>query len=481
MAAALKKTFRAVREFILKKIGRRKRRNTSAIVHQPRSRLQTISPEKREKLQKLCEQLLKHKDFITSGRLQLIGLEAVRKKLGKQWVGLASVVYEIVETVMQEHLDPDDLFVRYKEDTYSIIFARAGLAEGQMKAAAIAQGIRAKLFALDESDLKSLEIREAVKRLQMSIGTGDGFPDFLDALTIGWADDEGPPTQDDAPAPADEAEEGPEIAVQEVETSAYRLRAETFKPETLAGLHSRYLPLWDVKRGALTTYLCLMAPEGDAPSPVEAHVSLYKGQTTEGVLALDLHTLKTVMAELGAMEADGRKLLIGCPVNYKTLYSFDSYEEYKALLAAMPQAHKPFLVFYVMGVPEALPAKDPFWFGVPLQQFAREIMVEIPLSKNAPFSLLRSAGIRDVSVRLMQGEDEQESIKALNYFAQRADSFKMGRLGVLGVPSLSLTTSSICAGFELIGGGAIHAPVLRPDSIHRYQQEDLLKAFMTQK
>jgi len=435
-----------------------------------------MAPEKRVELQKLCEQLFKKKALITSGKLQFIGLEAVRKRLGKQWDGMATIVYEITEDVMREHLPKGDFFFRYKDDSYVLIMAQANMIEGRIRAAAIAEAIRERLFALDEDDLKNLEIQEAVRQLKANFSTFNGTTDFLDELTAQWdAEDSAATTEEET---AEDLQEDVAISATEVDTSSYSIRPMTARTYNFSELRNYYEPLWDVPHNALTTYLCLLThrDETNEDTPLTTHMSFYEKQGRARAVDLDLFVLRTVMSELERMASDGRKFLIACPVHYDTLYNYESFEQYKYALSRFPEPHKAFLNFYVMGVPEALPAKDPLWFSHPIQQYARQTIFELPLHQNINFALLRTAGIKAVSVNIeAEPGDEQNLLKALNIFASRANGYHMKIVGVIGVSTLSVTTSAVCAGFKLLGGRAIHGMVETPDNVHRYRHEDLLK------
>jgi hypothetical protein len=73
---------------------------------------------------------------------------------------------------------------------------------------------------------------------------------------------------------------------------------------------------------------------------------------------------------------------------------------------------------------------------------------------------------------------EQEMIAVLNGFSAKAKSVKVPKTFVLGISSLSLTTSAVCAGFDFLGGTSIHEGVARPDTVHRYRYQDLLTGLL---
>src|SRR5690606_10017795 len=135
-----------------------------------------------------------------------------------------------------------------------------------------------------------------------------------------------------------------------------------------------------------------------------------------------------------------------------------------------------FLVFLIMVDDERkLPNKDPYWFVNPLKKYGCFVFAEIPMRQDINFQYLKNAGIDAVGVRFQSGTgSEQEIISTLNAFSPKAKYFKIPKTFAFDVATLSATTSLVCAGFDYLGGLAVHNEVKQPDTIHRYRYEDLL-------
>ena len=124
------------------------KKNVSQIYSQKAA---TYSPEKQQKLEDLCESLFENKELITTGKLKLLGLTKIKRKLGKMWEGLQPIVYAEVEAAMAKYMVPEDIFIRYQDDSYVILFADAGLEESQVKAGLIAEEIKHFAFPNEPS------------------------------------------------------------------------------------------------------------------------------------------------------------------------------------------------------------------------------------------------------------------------------------------------------------------------------------------
>ena len=427
----------------------------------------TLSERKRAELRALCQQLLKKREFIASGKLQFIGLESVREKMGKRWAGLRRVVYEVVESSIDHHIGEEDLYLLYEEDSYLIIFSQSSLEEGRRKVAAIADEVRRRLFTLDEEDLRKLELRESTGKIGVDSFLESDFPEMMDEqFQGGWA-----------PPPVEET--GPDKPVHiRVEAESVRESRLEPIPEILPQgmLNCAFMPVWEVKRSALTTYICLARADRKDKSIYDAHKDFYARRPPIEKLRLDIGVLETVMQELESMEREERKFFVMCPVQHETLHSFEMYEKYKEACEKIPERHRPYLIFLVMvGDENKLPVKDSYWFVQPLKKYGCFVFAEIPMRQDINFQYLKNAGVDAVGVRFnSRSRSEQEIIGTLNAFSPKAKYFKIPKTFAFDVATLSATTSLVCAGFDYLGGLAIHDEVKQPDTIHRYRYEDLL-------
>lgn len=439
-------------------------------------RLMALSPAKQVELDRLCLQLFKNKALITSGKLQLIGLAKIKKRMGKQWAGLSKIVFDTVEEVIDLHLDKSDIFIRFQDDTYIMIFARSSLEESREKGNRIALEIQKRLFAMDEAELRKIEVRQALREIRADM-PGQSFPDFLDALFPDddeWLLDqrlemrEQPPNENFTPG---------DIDAVEVDAADYRpeLRVRADEEALIIEMNCAYSPLWEVRRNALTTHLCLAHETQPQSDLFQSHRALYAHRSLQGKATLDKRILSAVMAELERMEAENRKLLLICPVQLETLYNMESYEDFKQQLLKIPPVQRQFLILMVMNMDDFSPPKNAYWFATPLRQFCRHVFAEIPLRRDINFNYLRSSGVDVVGVRLDGTLPEHEAINTLNAFCTKAKSLKIPKTFILNVPTLSLATSAVCAGFDFLGGAVIGAPGSpRPEDIRRYRPEDLI-------
>jgi hypothetical protein len=387
------------------------------------------TPAQQKELEFLCFQLFKRKALVTSGQLQLIGLEKVKQRMGAAWPAVKETVYGIVESAMTRHLSATDIFVRLKDDTYVIIFAEASLAQGTAAADRVAEEVKAQLGESKYGALRDIAVQKQVVETRAADMAHLSPAEALAALTF-------------RRAPAEEA------------------GAAAPKGAAAAG-EVRYMPLWDHRKNALTTYVC--EPVAGLPPPG---------------FNRDVAMLKHVAAELDRMAKDGRKFLVVCRVTHETLYRQSSFEFFAAVARMIPPEQRRMLVFLVTNIRKNLHDNNGYWFSTELKKICRYVFLDLSDDPSLHLPLVVKYPVDGVGVRLEPGENEELAIGRLRAFHDRATAARVPRTFVFGVNTRSITTSAICMGFDFLGGGAIHEQVEAPDSMHRFRDEDLFSDVM---
>lgn len=445
-------------------------------VYSPRGHV--LTPEKQKELNDLCRQLFARQELITSGKLQLLGLAAIKKRMGKRWRGLCQVVYDTTEEVIREHLGKGDIFIRYHDDTYVMLFAYATLDEGLHKAQTIAEEVRRRLFAMDEPALRALEVTNAVRTMHASDFSSGGFLSAMDDIFADFssADDDSAFTRPTYKRQDDQVRDVPPDAAAQVGTARYKPQNGTIMAVQAAmpDISCVYMPLWDVPRKATTAALSLAKNPSYGGDSVAAHVALCRAAQDMERVAIDLKLLDLVRTELVAMAADGRKCLLICPVQYETLHNYASYELYKNACEAISPIHRGFLSLLVLPPHERLPQKEAYWFARPIRAFVRFVFAAVPPVPEINLNYLRNAGVDAVGAILNDSMPEAQKLARLGNLAVKVRTLKFPHCFCIGVDTLSLATSLVCSGFGYLGGNAVIPPVDRPQTAKRYSYEDLV-------
>ncbi|NQV22400.1 MAG: adenylate/guanylate cyclase domain-containing protein, partial [Rhodospirillales bacterium] len=98
----------------------------------------------------LSQQALSHRDILSAGRLQVIGLGKIREHLGPGWDRVAERVHAAAENIIQKRLTATDMYYRNEEFGYLILFSELTKPEAKIKCALIAEEIVQVLLGDDE-------------------------------------------------------------------------------------------------------------------------------------------------------------------------------------------------------------------------------------------------------------------------------------------------------------------------------------------
>lgn len=379
-----------------------------------------------QEIEALCQQLFRKRSLVTSGRLQLIGLEKIRRRLGASWKTRYGEICKIADEVILAHLSPGDIHLRCKEDTFLIIFANATPEEGEATAAIISAEISKRFFS-GQADLRGLSITKHVVQTKTSIFEGRSFTQILDMMAGAIAETTVTTSSPEPPLPA----------VPDVEYE--------------------FLPVWDVRDSAVASYIC------------HAKTSLPRCKS-------DFMTLLKVMAELHASQEAGRKNVLVCPVSYDTLCRPDQHSRYEQICSIIPPEHRRFLSFRIEGLPSSILKMGGARVTFGLKKYGRSVTAEIKAEGKMDFTglLYSTFSAAELNISAMQGE-EQATLKTLQSFLAQAVAAEIPKTAITNVSSLSVATAAVCMGFDALSGPAVQAAVPMPQGAYPFHHRDLFK------
>lgn len=386
---------------------------------------------------------------------------------------MSKIVFGIVEDVIQHHLNnASDFFVKYKDNNYLLFFASTDVDESKRIISAITRDIQQRLFELDDDALRDLEIRQSIQS-QCAEPPHD-FDDFLD--TFNSAPDTSPMEMVLPDAGDDEPLDKPDVNCVDVEAEDYISENSIALDEVpLPPVDISYRPIWDVKRNALNTFLCMASPEGSSEQCLQVHSRLYEQLSPQQQAALDFQLLRITIAQVAKVVESGKKMLVGCPLQHQSLHNYAFYIQFRELLQKIPQEHRGYLIFYIMDVDKTLPVKDAYWFVMNLKHYARFVFAEVPLRHDINFTYLRKRHVDAVGFRLDQIISRKLSTdRMMNLFQLRASAMKIPMTFVFGITVVDSVASTAVVKYDYVCGDIIRKPVPEPDKVEPFRNDDLL-------
>lgn len=395
---------------------------------------------------------------LPAGRIQFINLSPIRERFGPQWSTIAERADAMASTIINRSLSRVDLFIKIDELAYLVLFGALNEEEAQVKCGFIASEISRHL--LGESGLDYAEIQTVVVNADAPRAGSAIRIDDIVAQVVKRADEKVARTSE---------------AGETVSTSA-------INPSTPArgvgfeGLGFSYRPMWDVKRNALSTYICIPhIDRGPALMPWSGYEIAGGTEDPRPIEEIDLACLDRVQADLEALEQRNRKLLIGCPVHYETLRSSRRRLHYLERCGRLKETLRAFLILEVCGIPEDVPQLRVMELVAPLSPYSRARTVRVPIGRTK-FESFQDVQVHALGVDLSEtGRSESEIFMLYNRFVDAAGRAKL-RTFVHGLRSLSLASAAVCAGFDYVDGDAVRSATDAPESVYRFRSVDLFRA-----
>lgn len=407
-------------------------------------------------MQRRLAKLFANDAVLTGGRLQMIGLAEVRDKLGGKWHRVESAVHALTEEVLKENMGDDDVYLRYGADKYLIIFATKTREAAEVAAASIASAIRERLFGDEQT--QPLKNRVMVE------------------TTIVRFDPRKIADNDNPFADLDHAADSHRAIQQNLRSGRIEDDVDPLLHRAQP-MHMVYMPMWDAQRGALSAYLGVMTDSVvQDENTLTNYRQICRGKSANELAVLDLSIMQHVQDEAQAMMRDGRKFLTICPVHIDTLSIASTYSQYMDACHALPDQMRKYLLINLMGVHDGIDKAALRTVVQALKGVARNVWCMAPMQDFTP-RLYKGAGVNAVGFFIPKKADERN---LLRWMDDVSVSLKMSglRAFLLDVPSLSIATSAVCAGFSMIGGEIVHDYVDRPQNASRFKHEDLFAGLL---
>lgn len=410
------------------------------------------------------------------GRLQILGFQAVQEQLGDQWPQMAHRISEVIETTFRRRLRPEDMFRRYDDLVYLIIFSGLSLDEARLKAHFIAEEVWQQLFGLGEAEDK-LDV--SLLTIDLEAGRVEDVSD-LDTLLMRQfasaqaAAQEAARIEDDDSLPwLPSSSSGPaEAPTKRNDTPRTPARAPAPEPPRPTGHFSiTYTPMWTVRRNAVSSYYARMRLVQGPRDVLYGHSILRRSTDPRDVYEFDLATLARAQAAAEQLARRNSPAVIACPVHYTTLMNREARQEFLSLCAALPRAVGRHVFLEVCELAEGFPRHTAFELCQWLKPFCRSVWAQIP-PVPAAIESMKEAGFSAVGFDARHVSPGRFALVA-GLFTATARKARLYSY-VHGISTSAAARTAAAAGFDLISGDAIQRPLEKVLPPYRLTEEDIV-------
>jgi hypothetical protein len=405
-----------------------------------------------------------HDPSAKPGQVNLISIARIKDLLGGQWPHHMVKADRIARNAIERYLLPGDIYARWKDEGYIVVFATLDVYQAQVKSKLIGDEISKKLLGEEDSDCADVRGVEVQPDGTVTFVEVPGFEHLVASATRVSAD-------------VAEAEVPPLPAIASIaETEIPPRRAPPQNGDPLADISFHYRPSWDPTRGVIAAYLCVpMLPDGPGGARLR-EASMVLGDDSAAIEKLDFAVLDHVIGVLDRLVRTKRRLLVTVPVAFETLAGAAYRRRYIDILRTKLAADAAsLLVIELVDVPDGVPQARLLEISSPLRAHARAVIARL---RPDTTEFGQFAGSRIAAVGCDLGRASGSELA----FMQQLSRFSRGatKAGVAtylrGVRSLSLAAAALGAGFAHLDGDAIALPVDQPQGIVEFSLIDLYNA-----
>ncbi|KAA0687172.1 diguanylate cyclase [Azospirillum brasilense] len=410
-----------------------------------------------ESFKERARQILTHSQTVTAGSVHLIGLDEIRQELGDRWGSVNERVHVYAERMLKKVLSPRDVWFRYGENHYIIVFAQADRKSAQLTCSKVMESLHQAL--LGHADTRRITVKTAV----VDIGGGIALDTarLADLLKDAVHKPEG--TAPDSPA-ADGA-----VPAAEVRRPHWtEMPADTITPQSRPKVLFR--PVFDVKHKVVSTYCC--RTDADTARYLNC-MDAFDPEREEAVFDLDMETLSLAVSTYNELYANKFRYAQTIPVHFGTLASSRRRREYIQACRMIPRVLMPFLAFELDGLPAGVPYGRLAEIVAMLRPFARAAMV-ILRDDAGDLSVYATAGVKGVGLRLDGREDEPHILERVQAFCPGPRKFGMFAY-VDGVRTPMELEAAEAAGAAYLSGPIVGEDSEVPEHMKRCTERQLLQ------
>ncbi len=347
------------------------------------------------------------------GRLNLVGLEAVKTALGAKWEAAQTRVHEKVSQIIARHLGPQDVFLRHSDVEYLVCHAALSDQQARFKSFQIAREIHS--YFIGDIELSALTIRTAIAK----VGRGVSFETVkFDDISIVELD-RPPATPTPRTQPADgkgnrKGDNGTERQSWHDKLASKSI--DDIDTRRLPFCSYKFRPAWQAQRNHIIAYMTVPTFVHPQMGSKSGYLQTRDMLEVDEYLDFDFQILdKSVDAAIDLLAMHSNNLMV-LPISYETLATSQSRTRYLNLCKEIPEKIRDMLVFQIYGLPEGAPSSRVQSVVETLKPFSRYVFASVNLT-NKDYRNLEQTGLAALCLILPRNNATNKPLlrERLNY------------------------------------------------------------------
>ena len=395
--------------------------------------------------------------IVAANKIQMLGLDAIKLKLGAKWERMSGLVDRYFEAAIRRELRPGDTFCRSGE-AYLILFRDLPISEAQLKCTVIVQDVCRKLFGEEGEEISVRSLAAAV--------------DFIDLAAV----------QNQLQLSAVLERDGREVLFSNKPSVGDRQAAPPLRVKAGLGttIHTVaqespsfvYRALWDTARSVMLTYICQLVPDTcQASTPFTLPAVACEGEDEQ--CALDIMALQACLKRATMLRQAGLRVLLATPFHFDTLCRPRLWTRYRARLDGAGIAQLRDLAFLVHGFDSGVPNIRLCQELPKLSHFSRQLFCLSDDGEDAGLRF-RNTGAHAIGIARAPDTGDRPWNDRLKNLSRMARDNSLHTFA-LGTATRSAAINALGSGARYIEGQAVRPAVADPRNAFTQEIEDLYR------
>tara|TARA_R110002072_G_scaffold163399_1_gene316030 strand:+ start:3666 stop:4967 length:1302 start_codon:yes stop_codon:yes gene_type:complete len=296
------------------------------------------------------ERIISNSDLVDSGRVHLLGLEALKLKLGDKWPGLRSRILENLTKIVNSHIAENDVFFSRSDDEHIVVFSRLSEAGSRLICSNILRELTE--IYLGSADTDCLTVKTAVGRSKGEMLFEEKSMDSI------YKD-----------ISVEEAEE--EIR----QASQGETKLQSASPVQELPYEVVYRPIWDVRNQAISTYMVNTQSIDRYKNISRGYEVLADPSCIEAMIGMDYMVMIDTITTMDDLFQNNFRAIFSLPICYETLFNTDMLQGFLSRCKVIPAALHKYISFTLINFPDGAPETKLRFIISSLMAYSRGVVV----------------------------------------------------------------------------------------------------------
>jgi hypothetical protein len=368
--------------------------------------------------------------FVMAGCVMVLGLDAVEARLGPRWEVVADKAVLIAQEVLDQHLSGGDIYRQVGEATFQICFETNDESYARFQVNRISAAIESALKRVGAGEELSVDTFVAPVRSERIRGAKDPLSVLYSNL----------------------------LEIREA-VNARSVRQHSIPALRYAG--ALFQPLWSNRDFGRTKNRCVLDTLAGAAAAKHLEEIQELDDLVEALANIDCVIFAKSIEGLHHALSDVKRATIVIPVHFQTLVT--QQQDYMELAQTLPLQYRRFVLLDVIGVPTAATTREMLRAAQTGRTITDRIVLQLSPSDHRLNDKIKTL-LWGVSISLNELDIEDSQIaRDLARFALLASEDGLYSFSY-GANTIAKAASVVEAGFDYVGGSAVHntVPVPRP-------------------